>query len=151
MSLTISNLATVLSEKNAVINPMLAEAPSRLRDSQRNLMGSINEDDDAMVGDEERGIEATRVTSTTSGTSPSRSLLLLQRPSSARMGSIPSINEVLITFPLPGKDPLLEYRKMYDFAKAFNVEDDSSAFFKYVSVSYWRYSLILPQGVSSSP
>jgi hypothetical protein len=40
--------------------------------------------------------------------------------------SAPSAAEVVIVFPLPAKDPLLEYRKMYNFIKAFQVGDDSS-------------------------
>lgn len=38
----------------------------------------------------------------------------------------PTAAEVVIVFPLPAKDPLIEYRKMYNFIKAFQVGDDSS-------------------------
>jgi hypothetical protein len=38
----------------------------------------------------------------------------------------PSAAEVMVVFPLPAKDPLIEYRKMYNFIKAFQVGDDSS-------------------------
>lgn len=38
----------------------------------------------------------------------------------------PTVAEVVIVFPLPAKDPLIEYRKMYNFIKAFQVGDDSS-------------------------
>jgi hypothetical protein len=39
---------------------------------------------------------------------------------------VPTAAEVVIVFPLPAKDPLIEYRKMYNFIKAFQVGDDSS-------------------------
>mmetsp|Transcript_12130 Transcript_12130/g.18320 ORF Transcript_12130/g.18320 Transcript_12130/m.18320 type:complete len:1126 (+) Transcript_12130:138-3515(+) len=37
----------------------------------------------------------------------------------------PTVAEVIVIFPLPGKDPLLEYRKMYNFVQAFHVGSDT--------------------------
>mmetsp|Transcript_9814 Transcript_9814/g.10308 ORF Transcript_9814/g.10308 Transcript_9814/m.10308 type:complete len:453 (+) Transcript_9814:217-1575(+) len=37
----------------------------------------------------------------------------------------PTVAEIVVVFPLPSKDPLIEYRKMYNFIKAFQVGDDS--------------------------
>lgn len=35
-----------------------------------------------------------------------------------------SIHEVQIVFPLPSKDPLLSHRKIFDFSRAYHLEDD---------------------------
>ena len=90
-------------------------------------MDSINEADDGMDEENQRRVDIPSPSSNTTPPRPSRSL---HRPSTGKLGAIPIVSEVLVTFPLPGKDPLLEYRKMHDFAQAFNVDDDSSRFFK---------------------
>ena len=133
MALSVNNLDAVLSEKNVVMNPMLGEAASSLSTAQKSLiMNSINESED---GDEEsQGPTRDREETRSSPVSTSRRSLstTMSRPSSKNLGSSPvsNIAEVIITFPLPGEDPLLEYRKMYDFAQAFNVSNESSGFFK---------------------
>lgn len=48
--------------------------------------------------------------------------------------AVPTATEVIIVFPLPAKDPLIEYRKMYNFIKAFQVEDDSSLRLSHLAV-----------------
>jgi hypothetical protein len=140
MSLSIENLDCMLTEKNAVVNPMLADAPasSGIGAGQKSLiMNSISEDRDDDEGDEENqrpSVDEGDVRESTA----ERPSSLARMPSKSRLstrqlntGTVPVVSEVLITFPLPGKDPLLEHRKMYDFAKAFNVGGDSShGFFK---------------------
>jgi hypothetical protein len=36
-----------------------------------------------------------------------------------------AVDDVLVVFPLPAKDPLIAERKMYDFARAFNLNSNS--------------------------
>jgi hypothetical protein len=36
------------------------------------------------------------------------------------------IDQITLVFPLPSKDPLLSYRRMYDFAKAFDIDGHNS-------------------------